>query len=154
MVPDKRLFKKGVRDLSYLFSFLVLGIFSVISISTTNFSKSDLPSKEASGSESLIQENSESGPPNSPSPSSERSLNNSLEQREQDTFEDARGTPNCEDRLIAQGASVEEIVETCIQTDEEITPLTQEEVEVILCDEVKGDFSDPWYSECVQKGYL
>lgn len=150
IVPDKRLFKKGIRDLSYLFSFVIFGIFSVVSISMTNFGKSDDPSKATSESDTPIQESIEN---ESTVPSSERSLD-SLEKPEQDTFDNAQETPNCEDRLIAQGASVEKIVEICIQTDEEITPLTQEEVEIMLCDGVKGNPSDPWYLECAEKGYL
>lgn len=60
----------------------------------------------------------------------------------------------CQDELIAKGATAEEIVETCdFSEEEEITPLSQEEAEELLCSEAKNDPSNPWYSDCLQKGF-
>jgi ribosomal protein L12E/L44/L45/RPP1/RPP2 len=60
----------------------------------------------------------------------------------------------CTDEQIAQGASAEEILETCNPTEpEEIVPLSAQELEVIYCTEAVKDPSSAYYSDCLEKGY-
>lgn len=60
----------------------------------------------------------------------------------------------CQNRMIEQNASAEEIVQECNPSSpDEITPLSQEEVLSLMCEVALQDSSNPYYADCIREGY-